>query len=58
MASVADTPEAQAFHFYNWLSVCASADMPLHIQQGITEAIRGIKSTGAFAAVASVVLHS
>ena len=57
MASVADTPEAQAFHFYNWLSVCASADMPLHMQQGITEAIRGIKSTGAFAAVASASHH-
>ncbi len=57
MASVADTPEAQAFHFYNWLSVCASAQMPLHMQQGITEAIRGIKATGAFAAVASATHH-
>jgi tripartite-type tricarboxylate transporter receptor subunit TctC len=57
MASVADTPEAQAFHFYNWLSVCASADMPLHMQQGITEAIRSIKTAGAFAAVTSASRH-
>ena len=57
MASVADTPEAQAFHFYNWLSGCASAQMPLLMQQGITEAIRGIKATGAFAAVASATHH-
>jgi tripartite-type tricarboxylate transporter receptor subunit TctC len=57
MASVADTPEAQAFQFYNWLSVCASAQMPLHMQQSIIEAIRGIKAAGAFAAVASATHH-
>lgn len=57
MASVADTLEGQAFHFYNWLSVCASAEMPLHMQQGITETISGIKAGSAFAAVASATHH-
>jgi len=57
MASIGETPEAKAFHFYNWLSVCASAQMPLTMQQALTRAIHSIKTTGALAAVATATHH-
>lgn len=57
MASVAQTPEARAFYFYNWLSVCASAKMPLQLQQGITKSLSDIRAAEAFAAMASARHH-
>jgi tripartite-type tricarboxylate transporter receptor subunit TctC len=57
MASVAGTHEARAFYFHNWLSVCASAKMPLQLQQAITKSLSDIRAAGAFSAMASASHH-
>jgi tripartite-type tricarboxylate transporter receptor subunit TctC len=57
MASIAETREAQSFSFDNWLSVCASAQMPLQMLQALTKSLSDIRATGAFAAVASSAHH-
>lgn len=57
MASAGQTPQAQAFQFNNWLSMCVSAQMPPAMQQAITEPIQHIKNAGGLAAVANTTHH-